>query len=400
MMKNLKLLLLVLLPFQVLFTQTKYEKGYMITDSGDSISCYIKNYKWLNSPSNIIFKKTTSGNEQIMNASEIKLFQIEGYSKYLKINDSLSITDRFNSYKELNSTPKRFFAEVFVKQLISGKVSLYEYRGANGSVYLLQMGNSKPIPLDYKEYLDTNSNQILKNNIFRRQVLKMLGPDNDNVIQTLEYREKDLANYIRKFNARNGNYLTAQEEVVKDRKATFLLHAVGGVMQYQLATTLSSREATFEDKLSPRFGLELESILPINNNEFAVFLYGQYSSYSSGVSVNLNGVETNAGEVEFNQLTTGLGLRYYLFFNQNHSIVFYGGGNLDFNMNGTYSGRNDFRTTLNTIEDSGFSTFFGIGYSLKQKVRLSANYFLPTEFDSGQDSELKRLSVELAIRIF
>ncbi|MEO1484316.1 MAG: hypothetical protein AAFU57_01125, partial [Bacteroidota bacterium] len=392
--------LLVLLPFQVLLAQTKYEKGYMVTDSGDSISCYIKNYKWLNSPSNIVFKKTLSASEQIMNASEIKLFQIEGYSKYLKINDSLPITDRFTSDKGLNSTPKRFFAEVFVKQLISGKASLYEYRGANGSVFLLQMEDSKPIPLDYKEYLDTNSNQILKNNIFRRQVLKMLGPDTDNVIQTLEYREKDLVNYLRKYNYRNGDYLTAQGEVVKDRKATFLLHAVGGVMQYQLTTTLSGREATLEDKLAPRFGLELESILPINNNEFAVFISGQYSSYSSEVLVDFNGAVINAAEVEFSQLTAGFGLRYYLFLSQKHSIMLNGGGNLDFNFNGTYTGRNEFRTTLNTIEDSGFSTFFGIGYSLKQKVRLSANYFLPTEFDSGQGSELKRLSVELAIRIF
>jgi len=126
-MKNQLLVVLFTILSVHCFSQTSFQKGYYINNSGDKVECEIKNIDWKNNPTEFKFRLSENGEQSKETIKTVKEFGIYNFSKYIR-----STVDIDRSSKNLkNLTTSRYpvfkAEELFLKVLVDGKYNLYEY---------------------------------------------------------------------------------------------------------------------------------------------------------------------------------------------------------------------------------------------------------------------------------
>ncbi len=121
-------------------------------------------------------------------------------------------------------------------------------------------------------------------------------------------------------------------------------------------------DLSFGSKISPRLGLELEYILPFNNNRWSILLEPTYQSYAG-----------NESEIalKYSSLEIPFGVRRY-FFLKKESTLFINAGlvTLDFYIDASVDFEsdqgNDFELTQSA--DVWSNLFVGFGYKHKKQI--------------------------------
>ncbi|HTO14446.1 MAG TPA: outer membrane beta-barrel protein [Edaphocola sp.] len=365
---------------------------------------------WKNNPSEFEYKLSETSETQKKTITSVKEFGVDNISKYIR-----SIVNIDRSSDNLNNLSKDkdpIFSEeeLFLKVLIEGKSSLYQYSDSDLTRYFYNIDNSKIEQLIFKNYLITDDG-LAKNNRFRQQLWNDLKCSSFKMskIERLSYQKKELINFFIEHNkCNNQNYVNFQE---KQKRDLFNLTIRPRINSSSLTITNNtsnfiSRDFAFDNKTGFGFGLEAEFILPFNKNKWAVAIEPTYQSFKHEKTINSSDVYGGivTSKVNYSSIEIPISLRHYFFLNENSKIFI--NASYIFDSRLKYSAeftRKDNSNLYSLDIKSTLNLGFGIGYKQNDKysleLRLQTNRNILANYVYW-DSDYKNLSLILGYSLF
>lgn len=352
------------------FTQIIFEPGYIINNSGIRQECFIKNIDWRDNPTEFSYKTRMENPERIGSIKNITEFGIYNFSKHERHTvDIERSSDYFNALShDKNGTTT--IETLFLNVIIEGNANLYSYSDQKGNFhrFYYSIGNSKVKALKYRKYLKRDLS-IVTIRAYRQELYNNLKCDllKDKNFSKLKYNANDLSKiFIKYHKCKNTNYTNFLK--IKDRDK-FNINAKIGLDIVDLSIDLNHikrKDIDFKNKISYRFGFELEYILPFNKNKWSIFADPAFSKYSNNSKIGTeiaSGVIYKKVNIEYNSIEFPIGIRYYIFLNNNSKLF----------INSAYS-FNYSKNSIVTFEDGRDldiaprnNLFIGIGYNHKNK---------------------------------
>lgn len=335
-MKKLLPILFLALFYLQSYSQVNFEKAYFIDNENVRTECFIKNKDLYSSPNSFEYK--LSQDESIVKVgkiNDIKEFGINNSVKFernsVKIDMSSSNVDKLSEKVE----PEWKDETLFLKVLIEGEATLYEYKNEIMKRYFYKVSNSPVEQLIYKRYFIENSNhtESAANIDFQKQLWANLRCENQtmDMVLKLEYERKDLSNYFIKYNnCKKGSYTDYNKNIAR---GSFNIKVKGGVniSPYQNYDNAQRKVEYFGDKFFLKYGAELEYIIPFNRNKWAAFIELTYQTHKYN---SITTDHSSFGEVfdityKSNYFEKSLfpfvGVRYYMYL-KNDSKMFVNAG--------------------------------------------------------------------------
>lgn len=373
-------------------SQISYVKGYYINNSNQKIDCLIKNIDWESNPVEFDYKFTQQTEKKTLTIESVKEFGIYNVSKYMRFDVNI---DRSSNRQDLLSNDKNpiFKTEkLFLKVLIEGEASLFIYKDESLTRYFYQTNHLDLNQLIFKEY-KTLENKIGTNNQFRRQLYNNLkcSDISMNDLKHIDYNKKSLLNIFTKYySCKNSGFVNFEEKVKSD---LFNLNIRPGLNSSSLFINndVSSRRTDYGNKLAFRIGLEFEFIMKFNKNKWAVIIEPTYQFFKAEDKAITNLSNTN---VDYKSLELPIGVRHYLFLNNNSKIFINGSFIYDIVLNSK---------VRNLDASSSVNLAMGLGYNYNQKYSIEFRYH--TNRDILKDyvawnSDFKTISLIFGYTIF
>lgn len=312
--------LLLLLVTGVCFAQINFEQGTFTKNDGQVVNCLIKNVDWKNNPVNFTYKLNETDYEKKTGIADVISFEVGNHSFWrftVNIDRSSSEVSDMSNHKDPD-----FKEEILFLKKIAGDASmLYRYEDGNIVRYFASKGSSTPEQLIHKPYLVAGGisyNDSYKGQLYRLMKDKFTG---NTEYKNVRYNDRDL---IKLFTLYNGNENDEKSHVQKKSASVSVKFLVGA--RYMSTSNKNIDVGGNFDlggQLTPMAGIELETILPFNNNKWAVFIQPQYQSYSKGKTSTFNG-EINPlvdkWDINYKSIDVPLGIRHYFFLNNNSKI--------------------------------------------------------------------------------
>ena len=386
------------------FAQIRFDKGYFINNSGETVDCLIRNVAWRNNPTQFQYKLAEEGQIQIAGLESVKEFGILGESKYVKFVGDIDRSSESLSDMSSDFEPSFQKEELFLKVVIEGKASLYEYRDGNLTRYFFGMQNSEISQLVYKSYL-TSENRALKNKQYKKQLQEKLTCEGIslNAISELEYDKKELVrlfiDYNDCINAEFNDFSKENDQgIFKYRfkpgfqSASLSLERTG---QYQTARQAYKLNFGSEKRLS--FGVEIEYVFPFNKNKWSVIIQPTYlSPYKSEKEIEVDNESVTA---KYSSIDIPLGIRHYFFLNDVSNIFV----SASYVMNTTLgNSKFDFEQSEDLIFKRGANLMFGLGFTYNDKYSLQFDYGFNRELLNYlfYNTKYKTTSIVFGYKIF
>jgi len=389
------------------FSQTIFEKGYYIANSGKKVECLIKNIDWKNNPTEFTYKFSENTQEQQLTITTIQEFGIYNISRYVRFTIRI---DRSSQNIRLLSTerqPQFNEEQLLLKVLIEGDASLYQYEEQGLIRYFYSKNGLNTEQLVYKKY-KTTSNEISTNNSYKQQLrLELVCSDiSTNTFNSVSYTKKSLVNlFVKYYECANSAFVQYGKKVGKNY---FNLSIRPGVnlSSLNIRNSANGRNVDFGSKITLRIGLEAEFILPFNNNKWAIIIEPTYNYYNAeGEMVYLqtagSTLTTNV-VVNYKSIEVPFGLRYYIYL-QNKAAIFVNASILwDFPIaNSSITGE---RSDIIDLEIRSKPNFvFGVGYQLMDKFNVEfrfGNFRQILNRQGPWDGRYSTLSLILGYKVF
>jgi hypothetical protein len=335
-MKQFLLILFFELFFLQSYSQVNFEKAYFIDNNNVRTECFIKNKDLYNNPNTFEYKLDREESvAMIADINDVKEFGILNSIKFernlVKMDMSTSDLGQMKDIRE----PEWKDKTLFLKVLIEGKASLYEYRDKTMKRYFYKLDNLPVTQLIYKKYYmaNTSNMDLAVNNDFQKQIWEKMNCENQtmNAVLKLEYDREDLANYFIKYNScKNDNFTDYNKNIAK---GSFNIKAKGGINMtpYENYDNAQQKVEYFGNKFFLKYGGEFEYVTPFNRNKWAIFMELTYQTYkyytittehsSSGVLFE-NTYKSNYFE---KSVFPFIGFRYYMYL-KNDSKIFVNAG--------------------------------------------------------------------------
>ncbi|NBL65283.1 hypothetical protein GV828_08755 [Flavobacterium sp. NST-5] len=358
-MKKLIILLLISMSVKA---QKSFESGSYITNDGVNKSGLIKNVGWNATPESFIFKESESQDSKTITSEQANEFQISGF-KFKKftfdLDESVNKLSQISENREPNYQTKTDFLRV----LLEGNISLYEYSKGNITRFFISENNSgKLIPLVYKKY--KQKDKVLENTEFRKQLSLLYQNQNATVPKILKvnYNREDLTDFLQQYDP---NAISLKSTDAAKLNLKILL---GGGIANAKATRLHHLNSfNIDDIFGLKIGIELEHIFAFNRNKWSLFVAPNFQTFSSKKDIVYGNNLSHKSELKNNFLQFPVGARHYFFLNDNSKIFVNAGYAFNF-LSSKFSYQND---TVKTKPNAGFLA--GIGFNYK-KFGLEARY--------------------------
>jgi hypothetical protein len=370
-MKNLLTIAFVLILSQSVYAQIHFEKAYFIDNNDVKTNCLIKNVDWKNNPTHFDYKLSDNSEIKSESIKNVKEFGILNTSKYVRFNVNIDRSPDYTSNLSLNRNPEFVSEELFLKTLVEGTASLFYFEDGNLKRFFYKTDTIGIEQLIYKPYLIGES-KIGYNIDYKQQIRQALNcaSSSEKELELMTYSTKALANYFVKYNAcRNSNYL----DFVKNSNKGFINLSIRPGFNFSSLNIennipyLSHRNADFGSKINPRLGMEVELVLPFNKNKWALVIEPTFQYFNGSQELMYQDVE-----VSYKSIELPIGLRYYLFLDDNSKIYFNATMVLDFDLNSII----DYTNTGEDLEIETRNTMaFGLGYKYKNIYSFEFRYF-------------------------
>lgn len=407
MRKQLLVLVLITMSCIESYSQIVFENGYFINESNQKIECLIKNVDWRSNPTEFEYKLSENDIVQKTTIQTVKEFGINNVSKYIraKINIDRS-SDRID---DMSSERDPNFQEelIFLKVLIEGQASLFLYIDGNLTRFFYKLNDSEINQLVKKSYLIED--KILVNNYFRQQLLQELKCEeiDSNDLEHLRYSRRALKRLFIKYNkCASSNYIDYEP---KQKKDLFNLTIRPGINYSSLEIQHSqtgSRDTDFGNDIGVRFGIETEFILPFNKNKWGIIIEPTYQYFKSEQSQEVNNVSGGiiVSKVDYQSVELPVGLRHYLYFNDNSKLFINLSYVFDFAHNSTIEFFRQDGSTLSTLEiEPRRNIAMGIGYKFKDTYGIEMRYSTSRNILGGYSywsSDYRTISVIVGYSLF
>ncbi len=393
MMKYKILLSILLFNLTTAWGQIKFEKGYLIDNENHKTECFIRNYEWEKTPVECEYKLTENGAIKKGDVTSIKEFNIYGSSKYIRANIKI---DR--SLTEISDARNPVWNQehLFLKVLVQGKASLYNYTEENSIKYFYSVNDSLIQQLVFKKYLDDN-NHITANIRFRQQLLNDVNCSHASIstFQRIEYREEDLVKYFRENNKCSGDTFAIYDG--KINKGKFNLRITPGINSSSFSMFVVShytpyKKIDFDHQISFRVGLEAEYLLPFYSNKFGILAEPAYQYFNAQKAFG-----NKVAVIDYKSLELITGIRYYFLLNDKARIFINGlvntGSISDFNSHVDVP--NDLDSSLMPLVLKARSAVgYGGGLNYK-RLSFEVRYYSKQkiiDYDYGWSSDYQKVS--------
>lgn len=398
-MKNFLIAFTLILSSQV-FSQINFENGYFISNDNSKTSCLIRNVGWQKNPTKIEYKLNENAASRFATIVEIKEFNVGEKYKFVRFNTQI---DRSSSnIDQMNGERNPVFKEetLFLKVLVEGEVNLYEYESENFIRYFISSGDhSTAEQLVRVEYLVNNA--VAENNYYRQQLSVALQSDalTAKDFEYLKYKKKELVAIVEKYNSAKGAKST-NFEATQNHGSTNL-KAFAGINFTSLSLSNSedatSMDLNFDNKAVFVIGLEVEFVMPFNQNKWSLFLDPNFQSYTGTTSTTDN----KSVEADYKFIELPLGVRYSFFMKHDTQIFINAGCAIPFNINSTISYQGGYSGRV--LDISATPNFFaGIGFR-KNNFGLEVRYNAPQNLLKDYqywDSKYSSIGILASYKIF
>lgn len=389
--------------------QIEFEPGYLIDNSGQRISCYIKNLEWKNNPSEFQYQISKGSGEKTGTISEFQEFGFLEGPRYLRrtlLMDRSPWNARDLEYDRTFSWKEE---TLFLKELVKGEANLYYYEDGDLRRFFYNVGDEEIVQLRHKIYKREDL-KIGENNEFRQQMSNTFNCEgfSKNVLQKLQYKMDSLVKVFNTYNACND----PSYEAIKNEKSKLIIHAAlrPGInfTSLDVRNSLSSfRNADFGSQNEFRIGAELEFALPFNKNKWAIIIEPTYRTFKAQTqSQERNSFIPNSdfyAVVNYTSLEIPIGFRHYMFFGENFKLFLNASVLIDLPIN----------SEVNYVNFGGsegeigynFSFAPGIGFTILDRFSIEGRLLgkreiFNTKAFKSYSSEYKGFSLILGYRIF
>lgn len=390
------------------FSQIKYEKAYFIKNSGEKIECYIKNEDWRNSPSSFEYKINESEKSSKSTIKEVKLFEIYNHGKYVRSNVQFDQSSNNLNSLSNNRAPEFVERELFLKEIIPGKIQLYKFSEGNIVRFFYQKEDSKIEPLIYKTYEITTS-QISYNEDYKNQLGKILSCSsiNKEELERLQYNEKSLKEiFIKYYKCSSPDYVINQ---TKSNQGKFNLY-VKPRINFSSLNFFNSQDSNYttemDNNVSFGLGLDAEFILPFNKNKWAITVEPTYLSYKGAKTSDSKlviGGQLNT-TVDYKSIEVPIGIRHYMYLNNQSKISINAQYVMNFTLDSTIKFKRNDGSVYNQIDINSTANYaFGLGYTYKNKYGIEFRYYSKRNVTSDYfywNSNFKNFSIILGYNLF
>ena len=401
MQKSLLFFLLTI--FTTAFSQIRFEKGFIKNNQNEKSEILLKNSDWSYNPTEFIYKESENGEQIVGKMKDFKEFGVYNFSKYVRFTGPIDQSTDDLQILDDEKNPKWEEKTVYLTQLVEGKRNLYLYNDKKIRKYFYSDSNTPITQLVYKRYYEGgDKTNVTTNNEFRSQLAQFFAEENvGKKVDNLKYVSSDLTNFFKKYNT-----IAAENEIkTDDSKSSVNLYIKPGISFSSASINFNDgnpANVNFANKLSPRFGAELEYIFPFRKNKFAVFFEPTYQSYNQTGENFTN----NPAEIKYSVIEIPVGARYYCFLDSRSKIFLEGVVNVaEFEL-----GENTIRyaipgtTAEKTVDLKSKINFgVGIGYSYKNKFMLSLRQYTAKNLSEEYqfiNLNYKNLSIIAAYNIF
>jgi hypothetical protein len=374
-------------------SQISYVKGYYINDSNQKIDCLIRNIDWKNNPKEFEYKISEQTKKETLTIESVKEFGIDNVSKYIRFDVDIDRSSNYLNLLNNDKGPKFKNEKLFLKVLIEGEASLFKYKDNSVTRYFYQTSLLGVNQLIFKQY-KTPENKIKTNNEFRRQLYNNLKCSDISMadIKSIDYSKKALLKIFKKYNnCNNLGFINFEKKVKSD---LFNLNVRPGFNSSSLVINnryLSPQSKDYGNELTFRIGLEFEFIMKFNKNKWAVIVEPTYQYFKAENKAITNLSNTN---IDYKSIELPIGVRHYLFLNNNSKIFINGSFISDFVLNSKV--RNlDLNTSINFGMGVGYNynNTYSLEFRYQTSRNLAKNYVL-------RNSDYKTISLIFGYTLF
>ncbi len=203
-MKRSILSILLLLP-TLAIAQSNFQKGYVVTNSKDTLYGYVDYKASIRTPSGIRFRSADNAAVQIYTTDDCTAYAINGQANYRRYKVNISLAPTETNSLRVGIDTSFHTQEVFLKELQKGrKLSLFSYTDqVKEHFYILDEGSAEPVELIMLKYLEAgNSSRILSRERYKNQLFSRIqkyNPGNLKIEEKLKsatYSEEDFLEVI------------------------------------------------------------------------------------------------------------------------------------------------------------------------------------------------------------
>jgi hypothetical protein len=387
--------LLILLASANALAQVSFQKGFIVNNDNTRIECLVKEKGKRKSLEQFEYRLDESSPIQIGTLASIAEFGVGSTQKWkravVKIDQSSDQLEQLT----LSNEPIWKLDTVFLKVLVEGKASLYEFRHLGKAKAFFSVDNGQIEQLVYKRYY-SSANLLSENKEYLRQLKSKLVCREMTIDLDLKYELRALAAFFTDYNACHSSEVVVYKG---ERKLDLNLRLTPRLnfssMSCFLNTGISTINQDFDQSLNVGYAAELELVLPFNHNKWSIFLEPGYRMYYDEVpGTNSN----NGSKIDYTSLEVQIGLRHYFYLNsRSTSRIFVNlGAALDLPMSSSLQVKGNKLTVDTSINGS-----FGIGYSYR-KFSLEGRFFSIRHFVSevAWSDEFKNKSIVLGYKLF
>ena len=389
-MKRFLLSLLIAVPLFSI-AQSNFQKGYVVTNSQDTLRGYVNYKESLNNPSSVTFKGTPDAKPEIYTLETAAAYQVDGHVKYerFKVKISMDRPDLEHISVGLDSTFRT--DTVFLQQLQTGKnVTLYNYQdGIKSRFYLKDADVAIPYELLNISYLsDQNEMKLVNNTRYRRQLLQVFkkfgtgSPAEEKKLSYLDYKTNDLMKVTALIN---------DQQLERPKSGSTRFFAGTGVMisrpVYAQGGVFTGAAATSKTSVFPMLSAGVDLLSNPVIGKMVYRLEGSFFMSKNEINDNDAASQWEIWRHSFDQYTITLAPQViYNIYNGSRLKFFVGGGisaNYSIYKNNTLTKKQksfpEIRVEDNPVkfEQFNLSVPFTAGIVLHKKVELSVGYTLP-----------------------
>ena len=390
--------------------QISFEEGYFIDENDERSECKIKNMDWKDNPSSFEYMVNETSEVKTAKIENTKEFGINGKSKYLRraVKMDRSSDNIYNMSVERNPVLNEEI--LFLKVLIEGNASLYQYVEDNLTRFFYKINDSEINQLIYKSYLIHNR-IVSKNNHYRQQLLNEVNCPEINMgeYETLGYNARDLQRIFVKYNeCVNSEYSTFEKPEERDLfnfSVKFGLNISDLSIQH---ATSDLRDFFYDPQYSPRIGVDAELVLPFNKNKWTIFTEPTYRNFTQIKTIESSDVVggTLTTDVTYTSIELPVGVRHYFFLSEKSKVFLGASLIVDFTISDSfiYFTRADGSELTEPLEVTGRNSLgLSLGYKYNDRISFDIRYQTGREILSKYifwKSDFQTLSFTLGYSIF
>lgn len=308
--------------------QIKFVPAYFINNEGQRTDCEIKDMDWESNPTSFEYRSGQSEPGQL-SIGDVTEFGITNGSVYRRFEVNIDRTSDDLNNLAITRTPEFKRETLFLRLLVSGKRTLYEYYDRGLKRYFYQVEQGEVQQLIYLRFLGTatdrtgnyETGKIESNNQYKQQLFNDLkcGDLDQGDFANLKYDRASLMKIFNRYNKCQGGGSESIEDEHQSGTIHVALRAGTAYNGFTFSDASTSMTTEFDKSMALRLGVEIEIVMPFNKGLWSVVAQPDFQAYSSS---NASG----SAHLDYKSIDIGVSLRRYLILSDQRAFYLSLGG--------------------------------------------------------------------------